>query len=253
MFSRALPCFELRPTTPQDYPEWSGFGRRREREWVTGGNGPRHKSGEPSRCASTSLANDGIMSREPLPRVTEGEIAVTSKAELQAAPLSGKRLLALWNALPSVEKRKVMLQNRTYLGEIVYRSGNPIPANTCRSSIAMGCRSLSTRRQYCRAQLRHTNSSAEPARRPIVPSRRQLDDADPGRQEMCPPDRESPSLPFRNVTAVGVGRRRARSPSVAQRPTGARLSGARNRTTCLPSERQLVERLSQPLNRRASR
>ena len=58
-------------TTPQHYPEWGGFSRQREREWVTG-----------------------------------GEIAVTSKEELQAAPLSGKRLLALWNALPGVEKRK---------------------------------------------------------------------------------------------------------------------------------------------------
>jgi hypothetical protein len=38
----------LRRTTPQDYPEWSGFGRRREREWVTGGNGPWDKSGEPT-------------------------------------------------------------------------------------------------------------------------------------------------------------------------------------------------------------
>ena len=45
-------------TTPQHYPEWGGFSRQREREWVTG-----------------------------------GEIAVTSKEELQAAPLSGKRLL----------------------------------------------------------------------------------------------------------------------------------------------------------------
>jgi DNA-binding transcriptional LysR family regulator len=60
----------------------------------------------------------------------------------------------------------------------------------------------------------------------------------------------SPSLPFRNVTGVGgraAGGRGA--PGVAQRPAGARLSGARNRTTCLPSERQLarlVERLSRP-------
>ena len=47
----------------------------------------------------------------------------------------------------------------------------------------------------------------------------------------------------------GSGGGRARSPGVAQRPTGARLSGARNRTTCLPSERplaRLVERLSRP-------
>jgi hypothetical protein len=46
---------------------------------------------------------------------------------------------------------------------------------------------------------------------------------------------------------LGSGAGRARSPSVAQRPIGARLSGARNRTTYLPSERQLarlVEQLS---------
>ena len=30
------------------------------------------------------------------------------KAELHAAPLSGKRLLALWNALPGVEKRRTV-------------------------------------------------------------------------------------------------------------------------------------------------
>ena len=53
------------------------------------------------------IGNDGItLCREPLATVTEGEIAVTSKEELQAAPLSGKQLLALWNALPGVEKRK---------------------------------------------------------------------------------------------------------------------------------------------------
>ena len=53
------------------------------------------------------IVHNGItLCREPLATVTEGEIAVTSKEELQAAPLSGKRLLALWNALPGVEKRK---------------------------------------------------------------------------------------------------------------------------------------------------
>ena len=53
------------------------------------------------------IGNDGItLCREAPARVTEGEIAVTSKEELQAAPLSGKRLLALWNALPGVEKEE---------------------------------------------------------------------------------------------------------------------------------------------------
>src|SRR5277367_1307933 len=53
------------------------------------------------------IGNDGItLCREPPAAVNEGEIAVASNEELHAAQLSGKRLLALWNALPDVEKRK---------------------------------------------------------------------------------------------------------------------------------------------------
>jgi len=53
------------------------------------------------------IGNDGItLSGEVPTAVNEGEIAVASVAELYAAPLSAKRLLALWNALPGVEKRK---------------------------------------------------------------------------------------------------------------------------------------------------
>src|SRR5271155_2610714 len=53
------------------------------------------------------IGNDGIMlCREASATVNEGEIAVASNEELHAAPLSGKRLLALWNALPGVEKRR---------------------------------------------------------------------------------------------------------------------------------------------------
>ena len=53
------------------------------------------------------IGNDGItLCREASAALDEGEIAVASNAELHAAPLSGKRLLALWNALPSVEKRR---------------------------------------------------------------------------------------------------------------------------------------------------
>jgi hypothetical protein len=53
------------------------------------------------------IGNDGItLCREAPASVTDGEIAVASQEELHAAPLSGKRLLALWNALPDVEKRK---------------------------------------------------------------------------------------------------------------------------------------------------
>jgi Protein of unknown function (DUF3489) len=53
------------------------------------------------------IGNDGItLCREAPAPVTDAEIAIASKEELHAAPLSGRRLLALWNALPGVEKRK---------------------------------------------------------------------------------------------------------------------------------------------------
>ena len=53
------------------------------------------------------LVNDGItMCRKAPATVNEGEIAVASNEQLHADPLSGKRLLALWNALPGVEKRR---------------------------------------------------------------------------------------------------------------------------------------------------
>ena len=53
------------------------------------------------------IGNDGItLCREPPAAVNEGEIAIASNEELHAARLGGKRLLALWNALPGVEKRR---------------------------------------------------------------------------------------------------------------------------------------------------
>ena len=53
------------------------------------------------------IGNEGItLCRKAPATVNDGEIAVASNEELHAAPLSAKRLLALWNALPGVEKRK---------------------------------------------------------------------------------------------------------------------------------------------------
>jgi len=53
------------------------------------------------------IGNDGItLCREAPARVNEGEIAVASREELHTVPVSGKRLLTLWNALPGVEKRR---------------------------------------------------------------------------------------------------------------------------------------------------
>jgi hypothetical protein len=53
------------------------------------------------------IGSDGITLCPKAPAtVDDGEIAVASNEELHAAPLSAKRLLALWNALPGVDKRK---------------------------------------------------------------------------------------------------------------------------------------------------
>ena len=53
------------------------------------------------------IGNDGItLSRKAPAALNEGEIVAASNEELHAAPLNGKQLLALWNALPAVEKRR---------------------------------------------------------------------------------------------------------------------------------------------------
>src|ERR1700738_524703 len=53
------------------------------------------------------IGSDGItLCRKAPATVNDDEIAVASNDELHAAPLSAKRLLALWNALPGVERRK---------------------------------------------------------------------------------------------------------------------------------------------------
>ena len=53
------------------------------------------------------IGNEGIaLCRKTPAKVSDGEIVVTSKEELQVAPLNGKRLLALWNALPGIDKRR---------------------------------------------------------------------------------------------------------------------------------------------------
>ena len=65
------------------------------------------------------IGNDGItLCREVPATVNDGEIAVTSKEELHAAPLNGKRLLALWNALPGAEKRRKVGDREALIDEL---------------------------------------------------------------------------------------------------------------------------------------
>ncbi len=67
------------------------------------------------------IGNDGItLCREPPATVNKGEIAVASREELHAARLSGKRLLALWNALPGVEKQTKVGDRDTLIDQLWY-------------------------------------------------------------------------------------------------------------------------------------
>src|SRR5215472_10345834 len=85
-------------------------GHRRCRRWLNQETPPMR---------SYIIGNDGItLCREAPAAVNEGEIAVASKEELHAAPLSGKRLLALWNALPGVEKRRKVGDRKALIDQL---------------------------------------------------------------------------------------------------------------------------------------
>jgi hypothetical protein len=85
---------------------------------VTGGTG-RGTNQEDPPLRVYIIGNDGItLCREAPTTVNEGEIAVASKEELHAAPLGGKRLLALWNALPGVEKRRKIGDREALVGQL---------------------------------------------------------------------------------------------------------------------------------------
>ena len=73
------------------------------------------------------IGNDGItLCREPPAAYNDGEIAVASNEELHAAPLSGKRLLALWNALPGVEPQ-TKVGNRDTLVDQLWSAIEALP------------------------------------------------------------------------------------------------------------------------------
>jgi hypothetical protein len=61
---------------------------------------PRRVSQEHPLMRIYIIGNDGItLCRKAPATVSDGEIAVASNEDLHAAPLTAKRLLALWNAL----------------------------------------------------------------------------------------------------------------------------------------------------------
>ena len=80
------------------------------------------------------IGNDGIaLCRKVRAKVRDGEIVVASKEELYAAPLNGKRLLALWNALPGVDKRR-KVGDREVLIDQLWAAIEALPADPKRPS-----------------------------------------------------------------------------------------------------------------------
>src|SRR5215469_3595172 len=91
------------------------------------------------------IGNDGIALCRKVPAtVSDGEIVVASKEELQAAPLSGKRLLALWNALPGVDKRRKVGDRKAA------RSGAASRPEATLEAGRGDCHAASARRRYGR-------------------------------------------------------------------------------------------------------
>jgi hypothetical protein len=65
------------------------------------------------------IGNDGVtLCREPPTTVKKGEITVASREDLHTARLSGKRLLARWNALPGVEKQAKVGDRNTLIDQL---------------------------------------------------------------------------------------------------------------------------------------
>src|SRR5215467_2886691 len=91
------------------------------------------------------IGNDGIrLCREAPTALNEGEIAVASSEELHAAPLGGKRLLTLWNALPGVEKRKKVGDREALIDELwsgIDALPDPEPPSDARSVLQSRTRS----------------------------------------------------------------------------------------------------------------
>src|ERR1700737_1606892 len=94
---RAIPCSELAQQRHNIIRKRVALVRDESVSVVTVGTAPAPTGDPPMRIYT--FGDDGItLSREPPAAVREGEIVVASNEELHAAQLSGKRLLALWNA-----------------------------------------------------------------------------------------------------------------------------------------------------------
>src|SRR5438309_7378806 len=101
---RAIPCSDCTKQRHDIIPNRLALSAEESVSGVPGATAQVNQETPPMRIYI--IGNDGItLCREPPATVNKGEVAVASREELHAARLSGKRLLALWNALPGVEKQ----------------------------------------------------------------------------------------------------------------------------------------------------
>ena len=89
------------------------------------------------------IGNDGItLCRKAPATVNDGGVAIASNKELHAAPLSGKQLLALWNALPGVPKRRKVGDRDALIDQLwsaIEMLPDPEPATRPEAPVEAGC------------------------------------------------------------------------------------------------------------------
>ena len=114
---RAIPCSDGAKQRHDIIPNRLALTAEESVSGVTGATAQVNQETPPMRIYI--IGNDGItLCREPPATVNNGEVAVASREELHAARLSGKRLLALWNALPGVEKQRKVGDRDTLIDQL---------------------------------------------------------------------------------------------------------------------------------------
>src|SRR6202048_3326224 len=114
---RAIPCSDCAKQRHDIIPNRLALTAEESVSGVTGATAQVNQETPPMRIYI--IGKDGItLCREPPATVNKGDVAVASREELHAARLSGKRLLALWNALPGVEKQTKVGDRDTLIDQL---------------------------------------------------------------------------------------------------------------------------------------
>jgi hypothetical protein len=114
---RAIACSDCAKQRHDIIPNRLALTAEESVSGVTGATAQVNQETPPMRIYI--IGNNGItLCREPAAAVNKGEVAVASREELHAARLSGKSLLALWNALPGVEKQTKVGDRDTLIDQL---------------------------------------------------------------------------------------------------------------------------------------